>query len=848
MLSIWFETILRLSFYGTIAGCGALLISTLVNHARAPKWISLALWGLVGLRLVCPVNVSSAVSLFGWIPLAESVQNLTDSRNDQADYGADYGTLPENAFFQTETGNTGNLAAQPKGRLPASYDMYETRNQSSAPDNYMLFLNAGSYVWLGGAILLWGIAAASYLRFRYRLRSAIKLSEGIYETDLIDSPCVVGLFAPRIYLLPNLTERQREHILLHEQMHGKYFDQLWKILSYGIISLHWFNPALWLMFRYFQGELEKACDERVLAKIGAERKEDYSESLLALASGKQRRLPSPISFGQGDTKSRIKRILSYRRPLAIVTVLVSAAAVVVCVTLFTTPTSNLKAEESLSGGRATADGSTAVGDSKTVNGNMAETGNSDINMANAQNLSSKENYGNGYVANDSNAANNKSSADGTNAVNGNSTINGTNTANDNGTADGISGMNAGSDSDAYQTIGTDDGVFYQACRDGIYRITSEGRDTRQELIYKGFPGVNPQMTCFEGKLYFLTDRYYFEGALDWDNNTVRWVDLRTLETGDVPLEEEDRSLSDFTLRDGILIVRYYGEKPGTPAAYHAMMLWAEGETVMNGKGIAELTDAEAQQFGLQATRAIQLSHSALYNVSHRIQNRNMAYLDMDGDGKVEKIVLEPSPETKPDTADDEPLRYYRLQIGDDVLDGYGYSMANTLFALQLNGQMLLALYEDGPSADPCTYFYRYENGKIKEAGSMETDIRQCSISNDGIIRGSLWKEIVQTDFIQVRWQLKDGILTEIPQETYDFLSGNSVELREALPLHQDVGSSETFLIQPQQVIFLKVTADWEWILLKAEDGSQGWVHIQDFEVVELHKNVMDVFAGRYLAG
>ena len=216
-----------------------------------------------------------------------------------------------------------------------------------------------------------------------------------------------------------------------------------------------------------------------------------------------------------------------------------------------------------------------------------------------------------------------------------------------------------------------------------------------------------------------------------------------------------------------------------------------------------------------------LKSSVLYNVSHRIRNRNMAYLDMDGDGKAEKIVLEPSPETKPDTAPDEPLQYYRLRIGEDALDGYGYSMANTLFAFRLNGQMLLALYEDGPSADPCTYFYRYENGKIKEAGSIEADIRQCSIGSDGIIKESLWKEIVQTDFIEVRWQLKDGMLMEIPQETYDFLAGNSVELLETLPLHEDIGSTGTFLIQPQQVVFLKITADWEWVFLKAGDGSQG---------------------------
>ncbi|HBA50680.1 MAG TPA: hypothetical protein DCZ91_23355 [Lachnospiraceae bacterium] len=69
-----------------------------------------------------------------------------------------------------------------------------------------------------------------------------------------------------------------------------------------------------------------------------------------------------------------------------------------------------------------------------------------------------------------------------------------------------------------------------------------------------------------------------------------------------------------------------------------------------------------------------------------------------------------------------------------------------------------------------------------------------------------------------------------------------------MPPHEDIGSTGTFLIQPQQVVSLKITADWEWVLLKAGDGSQGWVHIRDFEVVELQKNVMDVFAGRYIAG
>ena len=66
-----FEEVLRLSFYGTIAGIGVLGISLLVNYVRAPRWIVLCLWGLVGLRLLCPMTISSDFSIFGMEELAE---------------------------------------------------------------------------------------------------------------------------------------------------------------------------------------------------------------------------------------------------------------------------------------------------------------------------------------------------------------------------------------------------------------------------------------------------------------------------------------------------------------------------------------------------------------------------------------------------------------------------------------------------------------------------------------------------------------------------------------------------------------------------------------------------------
>lgn len=47
---------------------------------------------------------------------------------------------------------------------------------------------------------------------------------------------------------------------------------------------------------------------------------------------------------------------------------------------------------------------------------------------------------------------------------------------------------------------------------------------------------------------------------------------------------------------------------------------------------------------------------------------------------------------------------------------------------------------------------------------------------------------------------------------------------------------------------MRISADGRWILVETGGGWQGWVHIENYEVVELGMNVMDVFAGRFLAG
>ncbi len=387
----------------------------------------------------------------------------------------------------------------------------------------------------------------------------------------------------------------------------------------------------------------------------------------------------------------------------------------------------------------------------------------------------------------------------------------------------------------------DGGIKYQARPDGIYCLEGDN----EERIYDIYAGPDTQLSLFEGRLYFKTGYLHEEGTSDWQDTAIRWIDLQTLETGDLQMVREGGLIKSFSIRQGIITISY--KYPNH--VIDSYMLYVSEDTAWNGKQILELSEAEKQQYGQSLTRTVLQEQNSLTNVSNRVPNQNLTYLDMDGDGVAEEIILEPS-RNAGETAPDEPLRYYRLRIGDAVLNTYGYNTDNTLWAFSLDGEtLLLAIYEDGPSADPLSHFYQYQNGQIVEVGSFETDILSCRLEQGGILSGAVFREIANSDWIRINWCIgENGMLEEAPQEYYEFVRGNWVELREELPLHLEAGSGEVFNVAPQKVKFLQTSADWSWLLLETEDGQQGWVHVVDHQVAELNKHVLDVFQGGYLAG
>lgn len=318
-----FITVLNMSITASYVAIVVIFARLLLK--KAPKVFSYALWSIVLFRLVCPFSFSSGLSLLG---LMQSSQN----GNFSTRYIEDNMELMPSLAVDTGMDNV-NTAVKALLPVVASFDPMQ------------ILITIGTLIWLTGAAVLLIYALVSYLRLKRRISMATLVSDNIYETDLIRSPFVCGFIRPKIYLPLNLTGSEREYILCHEKIHIKRRDYLIKLIAFLALVLHWFNPLMWLCFSLMTKDMEMSCDERVIKSKGVEGAVDYSSSLLALAVNRKMPSLSPLAFGEGNVKARVKNILNYKKPAFWVVIVSIIAVIILSVVLISNPVKGLSIYE-----------------------------------------------------------------------------------------------------------------------------------------------------------------------------------------------------------------------------------------------------------------------------------------------------------------------------------------------------------------------------------------------------------------------------------------------------------------------------------------------------------------------
>ena len=290
---------------------------------KAPKWVNVLLWGIVALRLICPFSIESALSL---IPSQETIS-------------------PEIMMDWTPEISTG---IEPLDQVVNPVISTSFAPEPSASANPLqILIPVAANIWLLGVLAMLVYTAVSYISLRRKLRTAVILRNSIFQCETVQSPFVLGVFRPRIYLPYAIEGQNLYHVVAHEQAHIRRKDHWWKPLGFLLLTVYWFNPLMWIAYVLLCRDIELACDEKVIAQLGNDQRADYTQALVACSVNRRVIAACPLAFGEVGVKERVKSVMNYKKPAFWMVIMAVVVCVVVAVCFLTNPIDNTNNESFL---------------------------------------------------------------------------------------------------------------------------------------------------------------------------------------------------------------------------------------------------------------------------------------------------------------------------------------------------------------------------------------------------------------------------------------------------------------------------------------------------------------------
>lgn len=279
MLQEVFYWVFNMSITATVTGMLILLIRLI---KKFPRRITVFLWIIPFLRMTIPFGLSSPYSLMSLISKFTTKTVVVYQPTEDLSFSMINSVMAADTYF------------------PITYKVNLLEN----------IFGVASVIWIiiSSAVLL--MLIVTYSSTLYELRDSIRLNDGIYLSKKVLSPAVYGIVKPKIILPESYKDRDYSIVVLHEKTHIRCLDNLWRIIAFVIVAVHWFNPFCWLFLKFFLADIELSCDERVVSKLGADRAKDYATALL---ENRQETTVFASAFGGTKIRTRIENILSFKK-------------------------------------------------------------------------------------------------------------------------------------------------------------------------------------------------------------------------------------------------------------------------------------------------------------------------------------------------------------------------------------------------------------------------------------------------------------------------------------------------------------------------------------------------------
>ncbi len=300
--------------YANLGAAAATIIVLLLRRVlkkRVPSAVFAVLWLLVLIRVLIPVEAATHLSVFP----AESA--LAVSANGEFEHGED---APD--FVMPQFG------AQADGEQQGGAQNGAQAEISAQSGRKMTAIQVLSLVHIGGAVLLalyFGFGHAAMLRrcngFEHEKGAAANEILRCFDksgkiallvsTDAC-SPFSIGIIKPKIVLPPDCKAEQLRFVLAHEYVHIRDRDSVARLLGLAAVCAGWFNPFVWIAFKYLDRDLERFCDERALRLLGTENAPRYALTLLDFAE-RQMQSAAAQSFAAAPLEERVNDVLNMKK-------------------------------------------------------------------------------------------------------------------------------------------------------------------------------------------------------------------------------------------------------------------------------------------------------------------------------------------------------------------------------------------------------------------------------------------------------------------------------------------------------------------------------------------------------
>lgn len=125
------------------------------------------------------------------------------------------------------------------------------------------------------------------------------------------TPCIYGLFHPKILLTQEIMEKPEEtlkYIFIHELIHYQRKHNLLNVCMLAITVIYWFNPIFWFCFKQIRQDMELKVDEIVLKLLPKQQtKTEYAKALVSLLPISEEEKMTARLFYVTDGKKNMER-------------------------------------------------------------------------------------------------------------------------------------------------------------------------------------------------------------------------------------------------------------------------------------------------------------------------------------------------------------------------------------------------------------------------------------------------------------------------------------------------------------------------------------------------------------